>query len=119
LRKIEDDDGLSIGAISGVGEGTHGDEDGCDSDHNAKEDFGEFLWMFHGFLDGDDETNAFESEDCCSDAASQITKVRFHFSLCIIKSGNLQQRPTLGIKVDDISNTLVANGVEVVVVEVP
>ena len=68
LGEIEDNDGLSIGAVSSVGEGAHGDEDGCDSDHNAKEDGREFLWVLHGFLDGDDETDAFEGEDCCSDA---------------------------------------------------
>lgn len=77
LREVENDDGLGFGAISGVGEGAHGDKDSCDPNHDAQEDPGEFLRVLHGFLYGDDKADTFKGEDCCSDAASHTTKSGF------------------------------------------
>ncbi len=63
LGQVEDDDRLGGGAVRGVGERAHGGEEDGDDDHDEGEDEGEPPRLLHRFLDGDDETHAFEGED--------------------------------------------------------
>lgn len=63
LRVVADDLDGGIGAEGGVAEGANGGEDDGDDDHDEVEELGEVLWVLHGGLDGQEEANAFESED--------------------------------------------------------
>lgn len=63
LGQVEEDDRLRLGAVGGVGDGAHGDEEDADDDHDEEEDAGELLRVLHRLLDGDDETNALKGED--------------------------------------------------------
>lgn len=57
LGEVEDHDGFGLGAEGGVGEGTHGDEDAGDDDHDNGQHAWELFGLAHGFLDGDEETD--------------------------------------------------------------
>lgn len=54
---------LNVLAVRRVGESSARCKKKHDADHDAREDLGEPMGVFHGFRDGDDEADAFERED--------------------------------------------------------
>jgi len=95
LWEVEDNDSLRVGAIGGVTQGAHGNEDNGDDNHHAAEDAREFLRMLHCLLDRNDKTDSLKSEDCCAD----------------------KQRP-VAVEVRDVRNSLGRDRENVVVIEI-
>jgi hypothetical protein len=75
LRQVEDNHGLSARTVCCIAERAHGDKDRGDNDHNPAKDFGELFGVLHGFLDGDDEADSLEGENCCTDEERPVVRV--------------------------------------------
>lgn len=74
--EIEKDDGLNLVTKGKVGEATDGAENKGDKDHSTGEDHGEALGLLHGVTDGDDEADALEGKDGCTDEEGKVGGVK-------------------------------------------
>ena len=75
LREVGDDLDADIFAKGAVAEDTDGAEDDGDDEHDEGEELVEVLRVLHAGLDGEDEADAFEGEDCGADGQCEVPGV--------------------------------------------